>query len=86
MITRHNIASVFDSLTEAQIAGVMQSKSDYIALSIDGYGNVFLESVEYNEETEAEIQSCGGLLCDKDDFLRLFKKYESLNIFFFSYL
>lgn len=86
MITRHNIASVFDSLTEKQINEVMQSKSDYIALTVNGYGYVYLESVNWNEETEEEVQSCGGLLCDKNDFLRLFKESESLNPFFFPYL
>ena len=86
MITRNNIASVFDVITEAQISGVMQSKNDYIALTVNGYGYVYLEAVDFSDEIEEEVQSCGGLLCDKDDFLRLFKESESLNPFFFPYL
>jgi hypothetical protein len=86
MITSNNIQLIFDYITETQLNNAMQSKSDYIALSVDGYGNVFLESVDYNEETETEIQSCGGVLCDKDDFLRLYKESGSLNPFFFPYL
>ena len=86
MITRNNIASVFDVITEAQISGVMQSKNDYIALTVNGYGYVYLEAVDFSDEIEEEVQSCGGLLCDKDDFLRLFKESESLNPFFFTYL
>lgn len=86
MITKQNIETVFDLISEKQLNEAMQSKSDYIALSVGGYGSVFLESVEYSEETEAEIQSCGGVFCDKDDFLRLYKESKSLNPFFFPYL
>ena len=86
MITKNNIETIFDSISEKQLNEAMQSKSDYIALSIDGYGNVFLDSVEYSEETEEEVQGVGGVFCDKDDFLRLYKESESLNPFFFPYL
>lgn len=86
MITTKNIGLVFDYIKENQLNEEMQSNSDYIALNIDGYGNVFLESVDYSEEKEEEVQNLGGVFCDKDDFLRLYKESRSLNPFFFPYL
>lgn len=86
MITSNNIETVFDNISGKQLNEAMQSKSDYIALTVGGYGTVHLESVEYSEETEEEVQSCGGVFCDKDDFLRLYKESRSLNPFFFPYL
>jgi hypothetical protein len=86
MITKQNIEIIFDYITETQLNEAMQSKSDYIALSVDGYGNVYLKSVDYDEGMEEEMPHCGGLFCDKDDFLRLYKESSSLNPFFFPYL
>jgi hypothetical protein len=80
MITRDNITEVLNSLTREQVNKVMNSNSDYIGLYVNGYGNVYFESVECNNiEREEEIISTGGLVCDKDNLLTIFMECESIN-------
>lgn len=82
MITRDNLTEVFNLINEEQIKQVFSTKNDYVSLYIDGYGNVFFDSIDINdEERENEILSAGGIICDKDDFLRLFEESGSLNPF-----
>lgn len=82
MITRNNITEVLNSLTKEQVNEVMQSNSDNVGLYVDGYGNVYFESVECNDtEREEEILSTGGIVCDKDNLLSLFMECESINPF-----
>ena len=83
MITRDNITSVLNSLTKEQVNEVMNnSNSDNIGLYINGYGNVYFESVECNDtEREEEIINTGGLVCDKDNFLTIFMECDSINPF-----
>lgn len=86
MITKDNLTQVMDQITENEIKQVMKAKSDYIGLWLSGYGAVNLESVDINnEEQESDILSTGGLITDKDEFLRLFMESESLNPFIMEY-
>ena len=83
MITKDNLTQVMDLLTKEEVNAVMNSKNDYVGLWADGYGNVNLESINLfkDEEREEEIRATGGLIADKDDFLRLFMESGSLNPF-----
>ena len=87
MITKDNLTEVMNLITEHQVNTVMNSKNDHLGLFIDGYGNVFLESINLfkDEEREDEIRSTGGVIMDKDDFLRLFMESGSLNPFIMEY-
>jgi len=87
MITKDNLTEVMNLITEKQVNEVMNSNTDYLGLFIDGYGNVFLESINLfkDEEREEEILSTGGVIIDKDDFLRLFMESGSLNPFIMEY-
>ena len=82
MITAQNLSIAFNSLTKTQISEAMNSPHDYISMFISGnYEHVYLESSDYSEEENEEIQACGGVYTDKDEFLRLFKESESVNPF-----
>lgn len=83
MITSNNITEVLNSLTKEQVNEVMNnSNSDNVGLHVDGYGNVYFESIECNDtEREEEILSTGGLVCDKDNLLSLFMECDSINPF-----
>ncbi|WP_298838924.1 hypothetical protein [uncultured Clostridium sp.] len=86
MITKDNLTEVMNFITEEQINEVMEAKSDYIRLSVSSYGGVRLETVDINdEEKEENIMGTGGLIADKDDFLRLFMESGSLNPFILKY-
>jgi hypothetical protein len=86
MITKDNLTHVMDQITENEVKQVMKAKSDYVGLWVSGYGAVNLESVDINnEEQEADILSTGGLITDKDEFLRLFMESGSLNPFIMEY-
>lgn len=81
MITRENLSSVLDMLTEEQISNAMEAKTDYVLLTVNGYGYVSLTPSFDYEEDEQEAEQTGGILCDKDEFLRLFSESESINPF-----
>lgn len=81
MITRDNLSSVLDMLTEEQIKNSMEAKTDYVLLTVGGYGYVSLTPSFDYEEDEQEADATGGILCDKDEFLRLFSESESINPF-----
>lgn len=83
MITKQNIETVFDLISENQIKSVMESLEPYICLTISSYGVVKLESCE---EIDQNILDNGGVICDVDDFFRLFKESGSLNPFLIEYL
>jgi hypothetical protein len=88
MITKDNLTEVLNSVTEKDISEAMNAKSDYVALWLSSYGHVNLESINLfkDEEREEDILATGGLICDKDDFLRLFTESESINPFIIQYL
>lgn len=87
MITKDNLTEVLNSVTEKDINEAMNAKSDYVGLWLTGYGHANLESVDINDLEQIEdIESTGGLICDKDDFLRLFTESESINPFIIQYL
>jgi len=76
MITRENFKEAFNSIKSENIERELNKEGDYIAVTLSGYGHVFIKSTHWNEETEEECVSCGGMLADKDDFLRLLKEAE----------
>jgi hypothetical protein len=81
MITRDNLTSVLDMLTEQEIKESMEAKTDMVLLTVSGYGCVSLTpSFDYEADQE-EAESTGGILCDKDEFLRLFSESDSINPF-----
>ena len=81
MITRDNLTSVLDMLTEKEIKESMDAKTDYVLLTVNGYGYVSLTPSFDYEEDKQEAEATGGILCDKDEFLRLFSESESINPF-----
>ena len=81
MITRDNLSSVLDMLTEEEISNAMEAKTDYVLLTVNGYGYVSLTPSFDYEEDEQEAEQTGGILCDKDEFIRLFSESESINPF-----
>jgi len=84
MITKENLKSVMDAITKEDIEKVFNSNDDYLALQLyifnAGYV-VELNSIEPCTYDSEEIEANGGLIIDKDDFLRLFKESESINPF-----
>jgi len=84
MITKENLKSVMDSITKEDIEKVFNSNDDYLSLQLyifnAGYF-VELNSIEPYTNKSEEIEANGGLIIDKDDFLRLFKESESINPF-----
>ena len=76
MITRDNFKSAMNSIEVEYIKEEMNKEGDFIAVTLSGYGHVFIESVHWNEESEEECISCGGFLADKDDFLRLLSEAD----------
>lgn len=87
MITKDNLTEVLNLLTEKEINETMNSNTNYIGLWLSSYGKVNLQPVSmYDDEMINDIESTGGLVCDKDDFLRLFKKSKSINPFLIAFL
>ncbi len=81
MITRENLSSVLDMLTEEEINDTMDARTDMVLLTVNGYGYVSLTpSFDYEADQE-EAEATGGIWCDKDEFLRLFSESESINPF-----
>jgi hypothetical protein len=81
MITKDNLSSVLDMLTEQEINDTMDARTDMVLLTVSGYGYVSLTpSFDYEADQE-EAEATGGIWCDKDDFLRLFSESESVNPF-----
>ena len=81
MVTKDNLSSVLDMLTEQEINDTMDASTDMVLLTVSGYGYVSLTpSFDYEEDQEV-AESTGGIWCDKDDFLRLFSESESVNPF-----
>jgi hypothetical protein len=81
MVTRDNLSSVLDMLTEQEINDTMDARTDMVLLTVSGYGYVSLTpSFDYEEDQE-EAEATGGIWCDKDEFLRLFSESESVNPF-----
>ena len=84
MITKENLNSVMDNITQSDIENVFNSNNDYLALQLyifnSGY-KVELNSIDILTNEAEEITANGGIVCDKDNFLELFKESESLNPF-----
>jgi len=83
MITRDNLSSVLDMLTEEQINNAMDANCDHICMWLGSYGHVYLDPIHSNciEVGMKCAEETGGVFCDKDDFLRLFSESESINPF-----
>ena len=71
MITRYNAKTALNTIKSTDIETELNKKHDYVAVTLSGYGHIIIESVDWSEETEEECNSCGGFLCDKDNFLVL---------------
>ena len=80
MITKDNLKDYFDNLTAKDVSEAIESNVDYIGCYINGYGWCYSVPMDENT-TEDDIESTGGFVCDKDDFLRLFIESESKNPF-----
>lgn len=76
MITRENFKEAFNSIESDTIEQEINKEGDFIAVTLSGYGHVFIESTHYDEETQEDCNSCGGMMADKDDFLRLLEEAE----------
>lgn len=74
MITRDNFNEAFNSIKSEEIETEINKEGDFIAVTLSGYGHVFIKSTHWNEEADEECNSCGGMLADKDDFLRLLEE------------
>jgi hypothetical protein len=81
MITRDNLSSVLDMLTEQEINDTMDARTDMVLLTVSGYGYVSLTPSFDYEANQEEAEATGGIWCDKDEFLRLFSESESINPF-----
>jgi hypothetical protein len=86
MITRDNIREVFDNISKEDLDSVMSSKYDMCLLTVNGYGWVNLFSRGDIEQAELEAEDEGGIFCDKDSLLQLFKESGSTNMNFKEYL
>jgi hypothetical protein len=86
MITRDNVREVFDAISKEDLDSVMSSKHDMCLLTVNGYGWVNLSSSGDFEEDEQEAINTGGVHCDKDSLLQLFKDSGSTNMNFKEYL
>lgn len=83
MITKDNISEVLNSLTAEQIENVMDAKCDHVCLWIGGYGQIYFDPIHSNcvEIGKKCAEETGGIFCDKDTFLQLFKESDSINPF-----
>ena len=86
MITRDNIREVFDGISKEQLDKAMDYKCDYVTLEVDGYGNIYLFPAKSFVKAEKQMEQVGGIVCDKDDLLRLFKESGSTNMNFKEYV
>lgn len=86
MITRDNIRDVFDGISKKDIDRVMDSREDYCLLEVGSYGNIYLSPATSFEVAEESALESGGIVCDKDDLLRLFVESGSKNPFLSMYL
>jgi hypothetical protein len=84
MITKENLTEVLDSITEEDINNVFNSNKDYVALQVyifNAGDYVKLYSIDPSSNDSEEVQNNGGIVCDKDCFLQLFKDSSSINPF-----
>jgi hypothetical protein len=81
MITKDNLKAVFDNLNKSQIEEAMNYDSDYVYFGVSSFGSYFVNKVPNDDllEIQSDAEAEGNLVCDKDDFLRLFKESDSLN-------
>jgi hypothetical protein len=89
MITSDNIGSVFNALSEQDVINTMDSNHDYVILEAyvtnSGWFST-LSSADFDEDEQNEVLARGGVYCDKDDLLQLFKSSDSVNKFLLKYL
>lgn len=88
MITSDNISSVFNTLSEQDVENTMNSSHDYVILEAhvtnSGWFST-LSSAEFDEDEQNEVLANGGVYCDKDVLLQLFKESDSVNKFLLKY-
>ena len=74
MITKANFKEIIGELTIDELENVIDSEHDYIKLEVSIFNAghvVYIESEDYNENSEEETNAAGNLYCDKDSFLGL---------------
>jgi hypothetical protein len=83
MITKDNLSEILNFLTKEQIENVFESNCDHVCLWLGGYGNIYFDPIPNNcfEQGEQMANDTGGIFCDKDTFLTLFKESDSINPF-----
>ena len=83
MITRENIAEVLNNISKEDVEKVFNSQNDYVALEVYIFNTEYvveLNSIDTRLCSDAEqIQMDGGIVTDKDEFLRLFAESGSIN-------
>ena len=81
MITKENMEYYFDNLTSEEIEAIMASNLDYVETTLSSYGIPSAIATDYFDDD-------GGLVvvCDKDDFFRLFEESGSTNEAFNDYI
>ena len=85
MITTENIKQYFDLLTESDVGEAFECVNDNVGAYFGSYGIPYLFAITQSNEIELieAVDSTGGFICDKDDFLRLFMESGSVNPFLF---
>lgn len=83
MITKDNLTEVLNSLTKEQINNVFESNCDHVCLWLGSYGDIYFDPIPNNcfKQGEKMASETGGIFCDKDTFLQLFKDSEAINPF-----
>jgi len=81
MLTKDNLTFYFDDLTKSQIEAVFNSNIDRVVLRLEIFNagaSAMLESLTDKDDVE-ELEGCGMIVCDKDQFLQLFNESKSTN-------
>ena len=89
MITSNNITEFFDMLTKEQIDETLKSGAGYCVLKLSVFNTgafAYLRPTDADHEEREEVESAGGIICDKEDLLRLFKESNSKNEHFDNWL
>jgi hypothetical protein len=79
MITAKNLKQVLNLIDGVDLCDAWHSNDDYIGLWVNGYGSVFIESLDTCDDLDErvqDIQSTGGFVCDKETFAGFFDDFD----------
>ena len=70
-------------ISEAQIKNVLESGCEYVCLWVGSYGIVYLDPIGNSilDIGQRCADETGGIFCDMDTFIELFKESSSINPF-----